>query len=56
MAYVMNSIAGLAHTNYLQLFTTQKAPGVSSSDAYSAMSDVGAVVDNPRAGWWLAEV
>lgn len=48
MAYVMNSTVGLAHTNYPQFFTTQKASGMSSSDAYSAMSDVRAVVDNPR--------
>lgn len=48
MAYVMNSTAGLAHANYPQLFTTPKASGMSASDAYSAMSDVRAVVGNPR--------
>lgn len=57
MAYVMNSTAGLAHTNYLQLSATQKATREVFFKTHTLRwPDVGAAVDNLRVSWWLAEV
>lgn len=38
MAYMMNSTTGLAHSDYVQLFSLdRKHPGILAADAYSSV-------------------